>query len=176
MNISYHLNVGCDFFNEIEQRMHSPGEIVMVIRRPGNKILLMTKAFYPNGVYRLPTGKMKANEKADSAFNREIKEETGFSIVKGRLLAEVGYTLHCDGSSTNYKSFIFITDVISDDPVPEDKDECITGFKEIKFDELMNAAQELKSLQSERWSDWGHFRAITHEVVYKLLEEDTGQE
>lgn len=166
--INVDLMVGKSFFSEIAYRLNSPGEIVMVILRPEDKVLLMTKKFYPESLYRLPTGKMKPGESIENAFQREIREETGFCDIPGTLLTTIHYMLKNNSSVVDYKSFLMITSEISDIPIPEDEDEGITDFKEVHVSHLKDISEKLKNL-SAPWHDWGCFRAVSHEIAYHLL-------
>lgn len=162
------LTVERRFFEEIARRRESPGEIVMVVRRPGRRVLVMTKGFYPEGVYRLPTGKMRPGETPDAGFSRELCEETGFDSLSGRLVYEIRYTLRSGDETAAYTSFVMLTDETPDEPTPIDEDEGITGFREVTPAELRLIAEELRGLDHP-WHDWGRYRAVAHDLVSRLL-------
>src|SRR5579859_602192 len=67
------------------------GEVCMVIRRKNGRILTMTKTFYPQGAYRLPTGGINHGESIFAALLRETQEETGLEVKVTRFLAIVLY-------------------------------------------------------------------------------------
>ena len=167
--IAQHINVGENFFFEMSERTRkSPGEIVMVIRRPGDRILLMTKDFYPENVYRLPTGKMKRGEIPEDCFAREVMEETGFTTSDFVSLGVVHYEIEFGDERLDYPSHVFATEVIAGDPSPIDLDEGITSFIEVTPTELLTTAAQLEQLP-EPWSDWGRWRAIAHTAVREML-------
>lgn len=164
----YRIDVGEAFFLEMSQRIKkSPGEIVMVIRRPDDRFLLMTKDFYPDDVYRLPTGKMKIGELPEDCFAREVAEETGFITNNFLFLATLHYEIAFGGSSIDYPSHVFATETISGEPSPADLDEGISSFREVTNGELLNTADELERL-GVPWEDWGRWRAVAHRVVHVL--------
>lgn len=166
---AYHLQVGEGFFLEMSGRLpKSPGEIVMVIRRPANRVLLMTKDFYPDGIYRLPTGKMKRGEIPALCFAREVREETGFRITDFRSLGVIHYDLCFGGQSVDYPSHVFATQVIPDAPSPEDLDEGISSFQDASTDDLLAVADTLDHME-EPWRDWGRWRALAHRFVHDCL-------
>ena len=69
------LEVGEEFLRNVrekERRMGIADEVVMVVPRPGGKVLLHTKSFYPPGTYRLPTGRLRLGESPEAA-NRDNK-------------------------------------------------------------------------------------------------------
>src|SRR5260370_38040547 len=51
------------------------GEVCMVVRRPGGKLLTMKKTFYPPGAYRLLTGGMNYAGHILDGLLRETYEE-----------------------------------------------------------------------------------------------------
>ncbi len=165
----YQLTVGKDFFDEMSNRSaEHPGEVVMVVRRMDDHILLSTKEFYPAGVYRLPTGKMKVGETPEASYEREVIEELGFSIPIDKYLGTIRCTFTFEGRSVDFDSHVFLSCATSGIPSPIDKEELITGFKEITPCELKEVADHLQKL-ADPWRDWGRFRAIAHKFVHKQL-------
>lgn len=165
----HELTVGEAFFKEMERkRTNSPGEVVMVIRRPGGKVLLTTKDFYPAGIYRLPSGQMTGDETPEEALIRETFEETGFHVQIDRHLGTIGYTFKTDSKTIEYVSHVFLTEETVGEPASQDADEEITGYRDVDPSELENIAQNLQKIAGI-WNDWGRFRAISHDFVYEIL-------
>jgi ADP-ribose pyrophosphatase YjhB (NUDIX family) len=165
----YELTVGKDFFDEMaRKRRASPGEVIMVIRRPGGKVLVNTKSFYPAGVYRLPSGQINRGEDPEATLMREAFEETGLRVRIERHLGVIRYTLRCAEETLNYISHVFLTEETAGEPAPMDASEAISGFREIEPSELRSITEALRNLP-ESWSDWGRFRALAHESVYRKL-------
>jgi 8-oxo-dGTP pyrophosphatase MutT (NUDIX family) len=153
-------------------------EVLPVIILPNNKILLHTKAFYPDNAYRLPTGGIEKNETPEEALKREVKEETNLVIEKEELLAKLIYNIEYPGGKKTFITHIFLVKVKSKNYEVIDENERTSGFKEIEVEELPKIAEKLKNLKKgpkdklydvKKWNDWGIFRAIPHEIVYKLL-------
>jgi ADP-ribose pyrophosphatase YjhB (NUDIX family) len=67
-------------------------EVAMAIRRPSGGILLQTKAFYPAGTFRLPTGGIKDGEDVEHAVLREVHEESNLDVEIERLVAVIDHT------------------------------------------------------------------------------------
>ena len=55
-------------------------EVVLILPRPGGRLVLITKPDYPGGVYRLPTGGIDPGEFVLAAASREALEESGLAI------------------------------------------------------------------------------------------------
>ena len=133
----------------------------MVIRRPGGRVLLSTKSFYPSGTYRLPTGKLNPEEDPEKGFLRETWEETGFRPKTSFRLGTILSIFRSHGDTVSFPSFIFASEVIEGTPNPQDPDESITSFLEADRLMLVQAEKSLRSM-AEPWSDWGCWRAAAH--------------
>lgn len=165
----FELEVGRDFLEIMKaKRSKSPGEVVMVIRRPGEKVLLMTKPFYPPGIYRLPSGQITGDESPDQAFVRELEEETGILGVPFQRLDELRFVFKHADNRLDYFSYVYVTDETVRKPEPRDAEETITGFTEIPVCDLINIADSLANLPGS-WHDWGQFRAIPHRIACERL-------
>jgi len=144
------------------------GEVVMVIRRPGDRVLLVTKGFYPEGVYRLPTGQIEAGESPEAAFEREALEETELSVGQARLLGTIHYTFRSERRRVAYISYVYVTQETRSAPAAVGTEETITGFREVRLDDLHGIAGMLRALPGT-WADWGAFRAVAHEFVHRKM-------
>jgi 8-oxo-dGTP pyrophosphatase MutT (NUDIX family) len=137
------------------------GEVVLVVPRADNRILLHTKPQYPEGIYRLPTGGIRPREAADVAARRETYEELGFKPSALNLLGVLDNVFDVSGTQYVYPSFVFQTQTYTLAPQPTDPDELIAGFRDASAAELEQVADHLAHLQGW-WSDWGKFRATAH--------------
>jgi 8-oxo-dGTP pyrophosphatase MutT (NUDIX family) len=149
------------------------GEVVMVIPNEQGHFWLHTKAFYPQGIYRLMTGGLELNEKPDEAFLREVAEETGFKAVINRCLAVITYRLKANENPLPFVSYIFMMAPTRGLPQPSDPGEAITDFRPVSVASLPEVAHQLRSISGD-FADWGIFRAVAHEVTYAVLEEIDG--
>lgn len=144
------------------------GEVVMVVPNQVGHVWLHTKAFYPQGVYRLMTGGIDFGEVPHKALQREVHEETGFEVEIERCLAVITYTLSGAGERVPFASYIFLTSTTAGRPVPTDPNEAITDFWAVPPPRLFDAARQLRSLDGE-FADWGAFRAVAHQVAGECL-------
>ncbi len=145
------------------------GEVILALRRPGDRVLLHTKPFYPAGVYRLPSGGIKPGEKIEKAVRREGYEEVGLDVRIERFLGVITYTFRHGDEVIPFTSYVFL--VASDDagePHVTDTDERISGYRDVPWSDLPSVADELEALEPD-WSDWGRFRAIGHRFVGRLV-------
>lgn len=166
------LIVSPEYLREVLSRIEksgSSGEVALVAPRPGGKVLLHTKSFYPDNTYRLPTGKLLQGEDPEDAFHREFLEELGIIGSIRRLIGVITYKLIAKNEDfACFTSYIYLARETSETPMPQDEDEQITGFIEVPADDLVKIAAELESLPG-RWSDWGRFRAVAHRFIAEIL-------
>ncbi len=151
------------------------GEVCMVIRRPNGHLLTMTKTYYPRQAYRLLTGGINHGETVLDALLRETQEETGLEVIVRHFLVAVAYQLPGESTPAFY-TFAFLLDEIGGTLGAIDDGEEVEDFREITLEELPALAQRLHITQADNsdmiagnWGDWGHFRAVIHELVWKAL-------
>lgn len=161
------IEVGGEFLRSMKENVRnkrSASEIVLVVPRPGGSVLLHTKAFYPEGGYRLPSGRLHNNEDADSAVAREFREELG---ADGEIVRKLGVLVHhlkAGDESLDFISHVYLTGELANEPQPEDDSEQITGFMDVPMSELPMVARRLRGLP-DGWRDWGYWRAAAHEFA-----------
>lgn len=147
------------------------GEVVLVIQRTSQEILLHTKSFYPPGVYRLPSGGVSWGEAVSDAWRREVYEETGFTARNERLLGLVSYEFVGDGRVIPFVSYVFMLAGVEGAPSAQDANEQIASFCWLATAELPAVAAKLRSLpeDSPGRQDWGRFRALVHDFVAQRM-------
>lgn len=167
----YTVDVGNNGYVATRKRT---AEVCMVVQAPPAELFTMTKGFYPPGCYRLPTGGVRRHERVLAALRRESLEEFGHSLVIRRFLAAVAYRR--DAAPPTFYTFAFLLDASEEPPRPRDRHEGITGFRQIRIDELPRVANALDRLPADPstdvnapWRDWGRFRAVIHRVVWEAL-------
>lgn len=145
-------------------------EVVLAIGRPGGRLLLQTKAFYPEGTYRLPSGGIEEGEPLLDAVRREMCEETGLEAQVLRFLGVLCYRFRRQGEAQERASYVFLVDGGAGVPASHDEAERISGFCEVPAAELDAVAERLARLPGE-WVVWGRFRALAHRFVAEAMRE-----
>ena len=143
-------------------------EVVLVLPRPGNRVLLITKPFYPEGTFRMPSGGVKPGESPEEAFTREAMEETGLEVRPERKLAVVTFRFTAGSESIIITSHVFLGPLTSDPPHAIDEAEDISSYREAEVSDIPGIARHLASIEG-KWRDWGRFRAPAHEVAADYL-------
>jgi 8-oxo-dGTP pyrophosphatase MutT (NUDIX family) len=154
----------------VERRL---AEVCMVVRRPGGRLLVFRKPFYPAGIFRLLTGGVEPEEPILDALLREVNEETGLTTRVERFLAASAYL--GDGRP-QFASFAFLLDERSGTLGALDQDEQVEAFREVEPAHLVEMAEHLERLPNERNDvlddnihDWGLLRALNHRLVWQAL-------
>lgn len=153
------------------------GEVCMVIRRPGGRLLVFRKTFYPPGVLRLPTGGIRPGEPIAAALLREVAEETSLAVAVVRFLAVVAYRTPATAPGlAPFYSFAFLLDERGGELAVQDLDEQVEAFAELEPADLPALAAQLEGLApgddraiGGSWQSWGRFRAAVHRVVAEQL-------
>lgn len=141
-------------------------EVAMAIRRPSGGILLQTKAFYPPGCFRLPTGGIKDGEDVEHALLREVHEESNLDVEIERLVAVIDHSV-ADGKAP-FRSFMFLLRETGGTLKVNDPEEKISGWDERDVAGLERAARDLRELDGT-WRRWGRFRAVALDVLVSAV-------
>jgi len=147
---------------------------------PAEGVLLHSKTFYPEGVYRLPTGGIHTGEPVVETLQREIYEETGLIVGEEtgqvrleRFLGVLAYALHHRTlGNVSFATYHFLVCMSPESVlVPQDPAESIRGWQWRPSHQLADAAATLDQvgLQWAAWGDWGRFRALSHRFVQAML-------
>ena len=154
-------NLSGNFAQWVRKLTRRRGEIILIVPCGAEQVWLHTKIFYPEQVYRLPTGGIHQGEGAEAAARREAFEEIGFHPQTLRLLGVLENFFVIDDKRVEYPSFVFQTEAFTQTPAPTDPDEPISDFSCADKIELRATANLLASLPGQ-WREWGKFRAASH--------------
>jgi len=144
------------------------GEVALFILRPSGHVILHTKDFYPEGIYRVPTGGIERGEDVVTAVHREAREETGLTVAIERCLGVLEYEFRYQGEMLPFVSYVFLLRENGGQLCPQDEGERITSLREVPLTELETVAQNLRAIEAD-WRDWGHYRAIAHSFAAEVL-------
>jgi 8-oxo-dGTP pyrophosphatase MutT (NUDIX family) len=136
-------------------------EVILVLPRPGGKVLLITKPFYPRRTFRMPSGGVKPGESPEDAFRREVHEETGLDSEPVLTIETMILRCRSGEDVVDVTSHVILGSATSASPHANDLHEQISGYREIEPARLRDIADELANLPG-RWRGWGLFRAPAH--------------
>jgi 8-oxo-dGTP pyrophosphatase MutT (NUDIX family) len=141
-------------------------EVAMVIQRCPGWVLLQAKQHYPPGLFRLPTGTLKARESGETAMLRELHEEANLVPGVFRKLARLEYQI--EGGRSDFFTEIFLIEGPRGELRPNDTSESINAWREALLSELPMVARDLRALEPP-WQGWGLFRSVVHDLVAELV-------
>jgi ADP-ribose pyrophosphatase YjhB (NUDIX family) len=148
------------------------GEVVFAIRGPGGGTLVHRKAFYAEGIFRLPSGGINHGEPVLQALRREVREETGLAIAASHFLGVQDCRMRYNGFSVRFVSYIFhIHRTVGQLRIGPGEN--ITEFREVSAGGLAEIAELLRR-EPPPWSGWGRWRALAHDRVHRHLVQDAG--
>lgn len=143
------------------------GEVVMAIARPEQQVLLHTKGWYEQEVFRLPTGGIEREDRVEGALHRELEEETGLRLVTAHFLGVLDCLITYGDAGVKFQSFVFhLPKTEGQLRLPDTED--ITEFRAVPISALPQVAEDLRHVSPPR-NGWGHWRAIAHDFVYEKL-------
>ncbi|NTU86389.1 MAG: NUDIX hydrolase, partial [Chloroflexales bacterium] len=109
------------------------GEVCMVIRRPGGRLLTARKEYYPPEAFRLLTGGVAHGEPIEAALLREVAEETSLEVAVRRFLAVIGYRAPQTPAGTfAFYTFAFLLDELGGTLIVQDPEERVAAFGEVE--------------------------------------------
>jgi len=112
-----------------------------------DKVVVVAKPWYPEGLYRVPSGGVKPDEDLELSAHREAYEETGVKIELKKYILRIHVTFTCSEDpargqeETKWISHVFTARYVSGDLHPIDT-------REIKKVALMSL-KELSSLKEK---------------------------
>ena len=109
-------------------------DITLYIRK-NESYIFIAKHFYPQGLYRAPSGGVNLNEDFIIGAKREALEETGTEIELAKYIMRIDVRFESEDQHVDWTSHIFTADYIKGDIIPQDENE-IREAKLVKPDEI----------------------------------------
>jgi len=138
-------------------------DVTMYVQKD-DRLVVIAKPFYPQGIYRAPSGGLNPGESFDDGINREVGEELGCDIELERFLLRTSVDFVHDGDTIHWRSFVFMAQYIRGDFNYTDHHE-IREVKIVDWSDFDNFGRWMRA------TDIGglHYRAALHETVVELL-------
>lgn len=158
------------FFNEVKHNTENDrrGEVAFIVKRPNSKLIVVRTSFYPEGIYRIPTGGINYGENIIEALYREVKEELGLDVQIDQFLGVIKYHMFYKEKKVDFYSYIFLVREIGGNILVDALEDEVSQFKEVDKKELMEVVNALQSMEGN-WKDWCYFRAQTTRYALKYI-------
>jgi 8-oxo-dGTP pyrophosphatase MutT (NUDIX family) len=145
-------------------------EVVMLLPRPGGRVLVMSKSFYPEGTYNLPSGGIEAGETPEVAFAREVVEETSLRVGLRAQVGRIEHHLVYNDEALDWASHVMLGTESSEPARPQDTGESISAYVDASASDLRRFAAHMRALPG-RWIGFGRFRATALDFAADYLED-----
>ncbi len=158
------------FFNKMKASIlrDRRGEVVFCVVRSDGRVITITCAEYPQGIFRVPTGGIGHGEDIVSAVYREVKEELGLEVEIRQFAGVIRIRFEHDEEHVMFYSYLFILSEKGGRLLLDASDDEVSEVKVVNYEELAVIAEALDNIQG-KWSDWGKFRYITSKAVLDVL-------
>ncbi|MFH1336801.1 MAG: NUDIX hydrolase [Candidatus Zixiibacteriota bacterium] len=107
-----------------------------------DKVIVIAKPWYPEGLYRAPSGGIKPGEDIELTAKREAYEETGTEIALEKYVLRIQVTFTCNEKKREWTSHVFTARYISGELGPVDTGE-IKKVIQMSLDELSSLKSKL---------------------------------
>ncbi len=163
------LNINKKLFNEMKENIKKDrrGEVAFAVERPNGKVVVVRTSFYPETIYRLPTGGINHGEDIVEALYREVKEELGLEIDIHKFLGVIKYTLINNEDNIKFYSYVFWVKEKGGNILEDALEDEVSEYMEVNNEELEDVVDILKKFEGE-WKDWCMYRAITTEYILNI--------
>ena len=160
------------FFHEFQHKLEVDRwcEVAFAVQRKNGKFIVIRTEFYPDGVYRIPTGGVQFGEDIIHALRRESAEELGLTVEMKRFLGAVRYHISCEGESLSFASFVFWLRETGGEILTDATEDEICEYIEADTDKLSEIAENLRT-NTSNWHDWCSFRVQTTAFIIPFLKE-----
>ena len=130
-----------------------------------DKVVVIAKPWYPEGLYRAPSGGIKPCEDIEITAKREAYEETGAKIKLGKYVLRTYVTFTCNQEKIEWTSHVFTARYVSGKLQPIDTKE-IRSVTLMSLDELSSLKPELLAQNS---GGLAYRAALTEVAITEIL-------
>ncbi len=136
----------------------------------GDKVIVIAKPWYPEGLYRAPSGGIKPGEDLELSAKRESLEETGTEIKLLKYILRINVTFICDEKKTRWTSHVFTARYLRGKLQPIDKEE-IKRVTLLSLEELSSLKEKLLAQGSGGLSYRAALTEIAIEEIFSSYRE-----
>jgi 8-oxo-dGTP pyrophosphatase MutT (NUDIX family) len=130
-----------------------------------DKVVVIAKPWYPEGLYRAPSGGIKPGEDIEVTAKREALEETGVKIELIRYLLRILVTFTCAEEKVNWTSHVFTVKFLSGDLRAIDTRE----IKEVVLMSLERLSSLKPKLLAQKSGGLAYRAALTEAAITEIL-------
>lgn len=155
-----------EFKNLLESMKDGRDSDITLVIFKDKKVIVIAKPWYPQGLYRLPSGGWKPDESFEDCAKREGYEETGIRFQLQKYILRSKVTFAYENKEVLWTSHVFTAKYLSGELKPIDTRE----IREVNLLTL-NELSSLKQKLLERNSGGLAYRAALTEVILKEIQK-----
>lgn len=144
------------------------GEVAFCVKRLNGKYITTRSWYYPDNIFRVPTGGINYGEDIIEAVRREVLEELGLITEIERFTGVIQYNIKNKNNSFIFYSYGFILNEINGNILEDATEDEVSEFKEVNTEEFKELVNLLESTDG-KWRDWCKFRAESTKFAYENL-------
>ena len=129
-----------------------------------DKVVVIAKPWYPEGLYRAPSGGIKPDEDLELTAKREAYEETGVEIQLESYILRIEVTFTCGPQKEEWTSHVFTAKHLSGDLKPIDTKE----IKEVTLMSLEELAALKEKLLAQSSGGLQYRAALTEAAIQEI--------
>lgn len=129
-----------------------------------DKVIVIAKPWYPDGLYRAPSGGIKPGENLELSAKREALEETGAEIELVKYILRINVTFTCSEEAVKWTSHVFCARYLSGDLHPIDKRE----IKKVALISLKKLSCLKEKLLAQNSGGLWYRAALTEAAIKKI--------
>ncbi|MGE4283184.1 MAG: NUDIX domain-containing protein [Clostridia bacterium] len=150
------------FFKEIKHNAENDrrGEVAFAVQRKNKKVIVIRTDFYPEGIYRIPTGGINYGENVIDAVKREVQEELGLITEIEKFMGVIKYHFIYKNERIDFYSYIFWLVEIGGSILSDALEDEINEYMEVDKQHMLDLVELLIGFQGD-WKDWCLFRSYT---------------
>ncbi|NIX79409.1 MAG: NUDIX domain-containing protein [candidate division Zixibacteria bacterium] len=154
-----------EYQNLLDSQKHNRSHDVTIFIRKDDKWVVNAKPWYPEGLYRIPSGGIRPDESLAAGAQREAFEETGSRIDILRYFLRIFVRFYSDNRSVDWVSHLILTDWKAGELRPVDT-------VEIKKVHLAERSEFERFGRIMLKLDVGglHYREYLHRQAFKILD------
>lgn len=163
LEMSFPMREG-EFQNLLESQKDGRSSDITLLIFKDNRVIVIAKPWYPNGLWRIPSGGWKPDESFIECAKRETYEETGAKIKLKKYILRINVTFTHNDKKVKWTSHIFVARYLKGKLRPVDT-------KEIKKVGLLTLEklEKLKPLLLRQNSGGLAYRAFLTEEAIKEI-------
>ncbi|MDX6506514.1 MAG: hypothetical protein QOG06_1158 [Gaiellaceae bacterium] len=142
-------------------------DVTFFVFDPGERLALIQKPSYPEGIWRPPGGGVNPGEEFEAGVRREALEELGVEIELERFLVSSEATFLCAGENIDWRTHVFSARTNADELHPID----VREISAARWGTAEELADPLRAALLGTGRALWRYRVALHDAALEQLEQ-----